>query len=139
MAKAVSTERRRQVYANANGICEYCRCQEELCPDPFAVEHIFPRSRGGTDALDNLALSCDGCNDHKSTKVNGVDPIDKTVVPLFHPRRQQWVEHFEWSTDFTLVLGLTETGRATVDVLKLNRPGVVKLRRALRKSRLHPP
>lgn len=38
-------------------------------------------------------------------------------MSLYHPRLQQWGEYFAWNDDFTLVIGLTPTGRATVEAL----------------------
>jgi 5-methylcytosine-specific restriction endonuclease McrA len=105
----------------------------------FSVEHIVPRDRGGTDSPGNLALSCQGCNNHKFTKVEGGDPATGDIVPLFHPRQQRWQEHFQWSEDFTHIVGTTRTGRATVEALHLNRPGLVNLRRMLRAAGEHPP
>ena len=87
----------------------------------------------------NLALSCQGCNNHKYTKVESFDPAGSAVVPLFNPRTQRWHDHFTWSNDATLVLGLTPTGRATVIALRLNREGIVNLRRVLYRHGLHPP
>ncbi|WNZ24154.1 mitochondrial large ribosomal subunit protein uL30m [Leptolyngbya sp. NK1-12] len=34
-----------------------------------------------------------------------------------------WSEHFAWSEDTTLIIGLTPIGRATVQTLRLNRAG----------------
>ncbi len=48
-------------------------------------------------------------------------------------------KHFAWSDDFTLLIGLTPTGRATVGALLLNRDGVVNLRRLLYLNGEHPP
>jgi hypothetical protein len=39
--------------------------------------------------------------------------------------------HFAWTEDGTVVLGLTPTGRATVETLQLNREPLVNLRRVL--------
>ena len=50
---------------------------------PFAVDHVVPRSRGGATDMDNLALSCSGCNSHKYNKIQGVDPMSGQVTPLF--------------------------------------------------------
>jgi hypothetical protein len=61
------------------------------------------------------------------------------MVPLYHLRHQIWAEHFAWSADGCLVIGLTPTGRATVEELKLNRPSVINLRRVLFVLNLHPP
>jgi hypothetical protein len=58
---------------------------------------------------------------------------------LYHPREQFWNEHFAWNEDCTLVLGLTPTGRVTVEKLQLNRPGLVNLRRILFTLNEHPP
>ncbi len=59
------------------------------------------------DKPENLALSCHGCNGHKHAKTEALDPVIREHVPLFHPRQQQWREHFESSDDFTLIIGLT--------------------------------
>jgi hypothetical protein len=116
----VSTEQRRIVTERAHGCCEYCRSQERFATDYFAVEHIQPRQQGGTTTLDNLALSCQGCNNHKYIKRQARDPVNGELVPLYHPRRDHWQEHFEWSEDFMLLLGRTATGRATINALNLN-------------------
>jgi len=105
----------------------------------FSVEHIVPLARGGGSSLDNLALACQGCNGHKSAKTAGLDPATAKVVPLFHPRRERWADHFVWSEDFSTVIGRTPTGRATVEELQLNREGLVNLRRLLYPAGEHPP
>lgn len=129
----------REVSDKARGLCEYCQSQIDYSPDPFSVEHIQPRADGGTNALDNLALSCHGCNGHKHAKTEALDPLGRERISLFHPRRQKWLEHFKWSDDFTLIVGLTPVGRATVQALQMNRSGVVNLRRILCAAGLHPP
>jgi hypothetical protein len=105
----------------------------------FSVEHIEPRSRRGETVLDNLALSCQGCNNFKYTKVEGIDPVSGKAAPLFHPRRDRWRDHFTWSADFTQVIGTTPAGRATVDKLQLNRKGLLNLRQLLYAAGKHPP
>ena len=60
-------------------------------------------------------------------------------MPLYHPRRQRWGDHFAWSDDFTRVIGLTATGRATVVLLQLNRETLINLREALVVLGQHPP
>ena len=105
----------------------------------FSVEHIKPVYSGGKTILENLALACEGCNSQKHTKVYAFDPVSGNLVPLFHPRRQRWDEHFAWNAGFSLVVGITPIGRATVDALQLNREGVVNLRRMLYIFGEHPP
>jgi hypothetical protein len=76
---------------------------------------------------------------HKYTKTSGLDPRSGERVALYNPRQQRWSEHFAWSADYTLILGLTPTGRATVETLHLNRVGLVNLRRVLFAVGEHPP
>jgi hypothetical protein len=82
---------------------------------------------------------CQGCNNKKYDKTHAVDPISLELVPLFHPRKDNWHEHFVWSPDCLTLIGLTPTGRATVEALDLNRAGVINLRRMLFREGLHPP
>jgi 5-methylcytosine-specific restriction endonuclease McrA len=35
----------------------------------LSVEHILARTKGGTTTSDNLALACQGCNNHKYDKM----------------------------------------------------------------------
>ena len=123
----------------ARGCCEYCRSQEAYATQAFSVEHITPRQRGGRTAIENLALACQGCNNHKYTKTEAADPLSGLRIPLYHPRRQAWHDHFAWDSTYTLIIGLTPTGRATVEAPQLNRAGLVNLRRVLYASGEHPP
>jgi hypothetical protein len=58
---------------------------------------------------------------------------------LYNPRQQVGSENFAWNDDFTQVIGKTPCGRVTVEALRLNRYGVVNLRRLLFATNLHPP
>jgi hypothetical protein len=103
------------------------------------VEHILPSSHGGSDDPDNLALSCQGCNNFKFTATTAVDPVSGERVVLLHPRRDRWLAHFAWSEDWTEMVGMTAVGRATIVRLQLNRAGLVNQRRVLRAMGEHPP
>jgi hypothetical protein len=135
----VTAEQRQAVLERARGCCEYCKSQGRFSAQAFSIEHIVPRHSGGETTLDNLALACQGCNNHKYTKTEARDSMSDSIVPLYHPRRQQWREHFAWNDDFTLVVGLTPTGRATVQTLHLNRAELINLRRVLYTMGEHPP
>ncbi len=137
--RRVTAHQQQIIIERAGGCCEYCRSRADFATQPFSVEHIIPVSQGGETTLDNLALACPGCNGHKYTKTQAPDPVDGAVVPPYHPRKHSWPEHFRWSADFTRIIGLTPNGRATVDALQLNRPGLVNMRRALFVIGLHPP
>lgn len=137
--KHVTAKQKRTVVRRARDCCEYCRSQARFATQSFSVEHIVPRSRDGETSLDNLALACEGCNSHKHTKVEGYDVITDELVPLYHPRQQVWGHHFRWNDDYTLIVGFTPTGRATVKALQLNREGLINLRRVLYEVGEHPP
>ncbi len=42
--------------------CAYCDAENT----PLQIDHITPRSRGGSDRIDNLTLACCACNQQKS-------------------------------------------------------------------------
>src|SRR5438309_8587551 len=129
---------RHAVEQRARGRCAYCQSPAKYATQRFSLEHIIPRSQGGTTSLDNLALACQGCNNHKYNKIKSGDPVTNQPVELFHPRTQQWQDHFTWDARFELVLGLTASGRATVEALQLNRPELLNLRRLLYAAGEHP-
>jgi hypothetical protein len=129
---------KRAVRNSARDRCEYCHSQESFSPSAFSIEHIIPRAQGGDDTMENLALSCQECNNRKFTAVTALDPLSGDGVRLFHPRRWRWHDHFTWNDDFTLLLGLTPTGRATIEKLRLNRTSLINLRRVLHHAGVHP-
>jgi HNH endonuclease len=135
----IPAELRRLVTDRAGGCCEYCRCQAWYTPVSFSLDHIMPRSRRGKTRPDNLALSCLGCNQHKAKRTSALDPETNQGVSLFHPRQHRWDEHFAWRADFTMMIGLTPIGRATIMALQLNRTALVNLRRVLYTIGEHPP
>lgn len=127
------------VFDRAKGICEYCRSQAKFAIDPLVIDHIQPVSRGGKTISENLALSCQTCNNYKYTKTEAPDPINNKAVSLFHPRQMMWQEHFTWTEDATEMIGITPIGRATIALLQTNREGVTNMRRVLALMGYHPP
>lgn len=123
--KRFSESERLLMALRAQNCCEYCKV---FIPDTFDIEHIIPLTQGGTNELDNLAISCGGCNNRKGTKISAIDPVTTSEVRLFHPRSDIWQQHFRWNEDFTEIIGISPTGRATVALLQLNRSGVIQLR-----------
>ena len=110
MSDYLSKALRTTVATRANGCCEYCRSQARFATQSFAIDHI-----------------------------DAPDPVSRQQVALYHPRQQVWDEHFAWSKDFLLIIGITAVGRATVEALRLNREPLVNLRRALYGIGEHPP
>lgn len=129
----------RLIVERARGRCEYCQCPEDFSPGTFEIEHIHPRALGGTTDAENLALACGGCNAFKSVKVSALDPENQQTAAFFHPRQHTWSGQFRWSEDSLQLEGISATGRATIETLRLNRLGVVNLRRLLIMDEKHPP
>ena len=135
----VSGAAKEAVRVRANHCCEYCKSRHDLATQGFAAEHIIPRDQGGANELENIALSCPGCNNHKFTKTSGTDSATQEFVRLFHPRRDSWNDHFEWSADKKRIVGRTAIGRATVDTLQMNRERLIRQRTVFIAAGEHPP
>jgi hypothetical protein len=120
---------RELVRGRAGNRCEYCLLRQEHSELTHHIEHVIPKKHGGSDDYNNLALACHRCNFHKGPNLTGIDPSSGEVVPLFHPRRDRWTEHF--LPHGVRIEGLTAIGRATVQVLGMNNPRRIELRAEL--------
>ena len=119
--------------------CVYCQSDRDTMGTIFTIDHIIPESEGGKTERGNLCFSCWDCNRIKSNKLGGVDPISQKFTDLFHPQRQNWSEHFHWSSDGLRIVGKTATGRVTIEALQLNREGLSNARARWVDSGWHPP
>ena len=126
----------RLVHERARHCCEYCQTCRDTIGQTMHVEHIDPN---GGDDPENLCLACPTCNLSKSTATSALDPTTGMTVPLFHPRRQHWQDHFRWLENAHRVQGLTPTGRATVERLRMNQDRLVVARALWVKANCHPP
>jgi hypothetical protein len=131
---------KRRVRAKARDRCGYCLSPQTLVMGLLEIEHLTPQGRGGTDEESNLWLARSLCNKHKSDKISAIDPETGETVPLFNPRTQDWFEHFHWSDDGVLIIGLSAIGRATVEALHLSdNPNVLIVRSNWVLAGWHPP
>jgi hypothetical protein len=126
---AISSELRQLVWSRAAGTCEYCRVPSEYDPLPFTLDHIQPQYHHGPTTAENLCVCCFSCNTFKAVNVAGHDPDTGQISRLFHPRQDDWAEHFTWNGP--VLRGLTAEGRTTIDVLRINLPERVEHRRLL--------
>lgn len=122
-------ELRQLVWSRAAGICEYCRVPQAFDPLPFGIDHIRPQYHHGPTVAENLCLCCFQCNTFKAVNIAGYDPETGQLSELFHPRRANWAEHFEFRDG--LIFGKSVAGRTTADVLRFNLPERVEFRRLL--------
>lgn len=121
---------RRNVRRRAQDHCEYCRLPQAPAPFlTFHVEHIVATQHEHDDSPDNLALACPDCNRHKGPNLTSIDPQTREVVPLFHPRHDDWFVHFE--VVGPEIVGLTDIGRTTARLLRFNDPERLAIRSAL--------
>lgn len=59
----------RQVIERDGWICSYCDLDISKSDVRHAIDHVFPLSKGGTNELDNLCMSCQPCNSSKGDKI----------------------------------------------------------------------
>ncbi len=95
---------RQAVRQQAGSRCEYCHLLEAHSSLSFEVEHIIAEKHGGKSTAENLAWACRYCNAYKGPNIAGIDPSTEQIVPLYHPRRELWNEHFRWRGPFLIGL-----------------------------------
>jgi hypothetical protein len=49
-----------------------------------------------------------------------------------------WQDYFQWSDDDLLIIGKNPIGRATVELLQINREANINLRKLLKMAGMHP-
>jgi hypothetical protein len=118
----------RRVRDRAGNRCEYCGISQAGQEATFHVDHVRPRRDGGSTTLDNLALACVSCSLRKGARLTAPDPDTGELAEVFSPRSLRWSDHFRLGDDFT-ISGQTPIGRATVQLLSMNRPLAVDIRR----------
>jgi hypothetical protein len=135
--KYVPAALRREVRRRAGERCEYCLIPEQLTLASHWVDHVAAEKHGGLTEEDNLALCCVLCNQHKGSDLTSIDPQTGQITPLFHPRRDRWLDHFRLVG--ACIEPLTPTGRVTVRLLQLNRSDRIEERELLLRLGLLPP
>ena len=120
---------RRLVSARAARRCEYCLVPELITFASHEIDHIIAQKHDGATESDNLALSCTLCNKHKGSDIASLDPDTGELAALYHPRLQNWSDHFRLHN--AEILPLTPTGRVTVRLLHLNDPDRLQERELL--------
>ncbi len=129
----VSAALRRLVIERAGDQCEYCRFPQAVALFAFEMEHIIAEKHDGITEADNLALSCPCCNRFKGSDLGSIDPETQQLTPFFHPRLQQWSDHFR--REGGTIIPLTPEGRVTAKILQFNLSERILERDQLRKSK----
>jgi 5-methylcytosine-specific restriction endonuclease McrA len=88
---------RREVFRRDNHACQYCGNTRHL-----TLDHVIPRSKGGSHTWDNVVTACEKCNSRKSDRLlheMGMFLRTKPKAPI-HPAivfaekfwKEQWGE-----------------------------------------------
>lgn len=72
----------------------------------------------------------------KGQNISGIDPQSGLLTPLFHPRKDVWSNHFEWSG--ARLVAKNDVGRVTLYVLNINDPVRIEHRRLLMEEGVFP-
>lgn len=75
---------RRGVFARDGGRCQYCGGKAEN------IDHVHPRSRGGTHTWDNVVAACKSCNTKKRDRLLSETTMKPRRMPR-PPGRTAWV------------------------------------------------
>ena len=103
------------------------------------MEHILPKSLGGSDERSNPATACYRCHEFKGAKTHAKALESGQWIALFNPRQQRWADNFAWGNGGTYIIGKTTVGRATAIALRLNNDQLVEARAIWIGFRWHPP
>ena len=90
---------RKNIFKRDRYTCQYCGKQPG--PEELTIDHVIPRSRGGTSTWENCLLACVECNKRKADKTleqAGMTPRKTPKKPSWktlaqvHPkaRRESW-------------------------------------------------
>ncbi len=111
----IPVELRRMVFQKAKQKCEYCLIHKDDTFFGCQVDHIIAEKHGGATTFENLALACTICNRAKGSDIATL--VAGELVRLFHPRLDQWHEHFGIASDGFTIVSNSSIGKATIQLL----------------------
>lgn len=119
VSRGIGAKLRFEVFKRDAFTCAYCG---RKAPDVILqVDHIKPKSKGGTNDLLNLITSCSACNAGKSNRELSDDMIlrqKRRQLEELQERKEQLQMMFEWQQGLLALeaemVGKLEIGRAHV-------------------------
>ena len=75
---------RRNLFRRDAWSCQYCGARPG--PDSLTIDHVVPRSRGGTSSWENCVLACVPCNKRKADRT----PHEARMKLHKSPHRPKW-------------------------------------------------
>lgn len=109
-----------KIYEKYEGRCGYCNKEIDIVNSE--IDLFQPCKEGGTADENNCVLSCKECNRIKG----GFSPIDKDGKELIlNPINDKFNRHIKLNSA-GIFEPLTDKGKNTIDILKLNRESAIK-------------
>lgn len=81
---------RRNIYKRDRFTCQYCGAQPPM--DDLTIDHVVPRSHGGTSTWENCVLACFSCNKRKADRT----PMQAGMHLRHPPKRPSWRPFYTW-------------------------------------------
>jgi len=96
----IDEETRQRIYNRDGHYCRYCGAHQTELSERLALDHVIPRSQGGTDHASNLVPACRSCNSRK-----GARTPDQAGMPLLKAGlRPGDTYRCSWGSEAALVL-----------------------------------
>jgi HNH endonuclease len=137
--RARKPDPREVVELRAGRRCEYCRAPQTATGIRYHLEHVFPESLGWSDDVDTLALACPTCNYFKSNHLLGIDEEGSWRVGRYS------IHGGTSGTNISSSIlrpsnskGKTNTGKGTVNRLRMNNSIQLEARRLWVELELYP-
>ena len=86
------------IYKRDGYKCQYCGCTKNL-----TLDHIIPKSKGGSDSFANLVVACNSCNTKKGNKLleqtdmkllkQPKEPLNRVFLSIQTSNIPEWMEY----------------------------------------------
>lgn len=132
---SITKKLRFEVFKRDSFTCQYCG---KSAPDvTLQVDHIHPKSKGGTDDLLNLITSCFDCNQGKKDRLLSDDTViqkRKRQLDELQERREQLEMLMDWQKglmdlDTDIISGLHDLWRQLAPGFSLSPTGLDSLKK----------
>ena len=102
----INDSTKRELWKSGEGRC--ARCGRPLVYEETVIDHIFPKSLGGADHIDNLRLLCKQCNSKLSNRAYFSEYAFKEYLKQFLDQDVRF-ENVCMDTKYYLTLHLLES------------------------------
>lgn len=104
-----SGAKRMKIYIRDRWKCAYCQRKLLKYKIPITLDHIIPKSRGGSNTPENLVTSCKPCNNKKGDRTPAEakmtlhvpksvlrSHIDVLNIRSLHEKHPEWADYLFW-------------------------------------------